>query len=109
MVGVEKQECNEDEEQSFTMLIAEELDVLEDSSPFQLCTDQEDAEWYHVYREQIIEWICRCSFTSIKETESHNSISQEAEDTKDIDDFHNARKTASVDNGRLVLLHFNIS
>ena len=50
VVSVEEQKCYENEEESFSMLIAEELDVLENSSPFGLCTDEEEAERNQVYR-----------------------------------------------------------
>ena len=51
VVGIEEQERYEDEEESFPNLVAQKLDVLQDSRPFDLCTNEENAERNEVYRQ----------------------------------------------------------
>lgn len=51
VVGIEEQERYKDEEESLTNLVAQKLDVLQDSRPFDLCTYEENAERNEVYRQ----------------------------------------------------------
>ena len=81
------------------------MDVLKDSNPFELRTDEEEAEWYQVYRQQIEERILWRFFSRSEKSESNDSDCQETKYAEDVDDLHNAVQTASIDSAFGLLFH----